>query len=182
MMHGTQAVNFMGKYCYIAAGGEGLFGVTVTESTEPQAVIGSDLHAYAYPDNYKKHAEHHGVLHTAQEHPGRDILDVLKHPFQGANVLQVQARGEYLYAACGKQGVRIFDIAFIDNKAFAERIASAPVSPVGQKFSVETKDARFVAAPTTVAVDPTRKMNPDNHEQPHHLIFGFLYVADKEEA
>ena len=41
----------------------------------------------------------------------------------------VQPRGEFLYAACGKEGVRVFDIAFIDNKAFSERITTAPVSP-----------------------------------------------------
>ena len=128
LMHGTQAVNFIGKYCYIAAGAEGLAAVTVTEPTEPQAVLGSELHAYAYPDNYKKHCEHGGLLQTAQEHPGQDVLDALKHPFRGANVLQVQARGEYLYAACGAGGLRVFDTAFIADKGFSQRVSSAPVS------------------------------------------------------
>jgi hypothetical protein len=178
LMHGTNAVNHMTKWAWVAAKGEGLFGVNVTEQTEPQAVFGSDLHAYAYPDNFRKHVARGGLLEHNHEHPGVDVLDALKRPFTGTEVLQVQARGEYLYAACGKDGLRIFDIAFIDHKGFAERITTAPVSPAGQKFYVPTKDCRYVAAPTTVAVDPTRKQRPENMEQPHHLIFGFLYVAD----
>ena len=35
--------------------------------------FGSDLHRYAYPDNYRKHAERGGLLKHAHEHPGRDI-------------------------------------------------------------------------------------------------------------
>lgn len=182
LMHGTNGVNLMGKTAWIAGGEEGLFGVTVTEQTEPQAVFGSDLHAYAYPDHYKKHAASGGLLKTAHEHPGVDVIETAKNPFGKHEVLQVQARGEYLYAACGEGGVKIFDIAFIDDKAFSERITKAPVSPVGQKFYVPTKNARYVAAPTTVAVDPTRKQLPENQEQKPHAIFGYLYVADAEEG
>jgi hypothetical protein len=182
LMHGTQYLNHMTRVGWIAAGEEGLFGVTLTEQFEPQAVFGSDLHRVAYPDNYKKLCENGNVLKNAHEHPGRDVMFGLKKPFQTHEVLQVQARGEYLYAACGENGVRVYDIAFIDDKAFAERITTAPVSPAGQKFYVPTKNARYVTAPTSVAVDPLRKMNPENKEQPIHLVFGFLYVADAEEG
>jgi hypothetical protein len=78
--------------------------------------------------------------------------------------------------------VRVFDIAFIDHKGFAERITTAPVSPVGQRFYVPTKNAVYVAAPCTPAVDPTRKMKPENREQPIHPLFAYLYVADTEEG
>jgi hypothetical protein len=182
LMHGTGFMNFMGKYCWTAAGEEGLFGVVVTESTEPQAVFGSDLHRFAYPDNYKKHAETGGLLKHAHEHPGRDIATGIGKPFKKSEVLMVQNRGEYLYAACGEAGVRIFDIAFIDDKAFAERITTAPVSPVGQKFYLPTRYATFVAAPTTVAVDPTRTHMAANKEQPIHPLFGYLYICDKYEG
>jgi hypothetical protein len=182
LMHGTNYLNLIGKLCYVAAGEEGLFAVQVTEQQEPQAVIGSQLHAVAFPEEFKAHQARGGYLKHAHEHPGRDVMYGLTHPFKTHEVLQVQQRGEYLYAACGENGVRVFDIAFVDNKAFAERITTAPVSPVGQRFYVPTKNARFVAAPTTVAVDPTRKQNPENKEQPHHLITGFLYVADAVEG
>ena len=58
---------------------------------------------------------------------------------QKPEILAVQTRGEYLYAACGEGGVRVFDIAFIDDKGFSERISTAPVSPLGQKFYVPTR-------------------------------------------
>jgi hypothetical protein len=182
LMHGTGFMNFIGKYAWAAAGEEGLFGIVVTETSEPQAVFGSDLHRWAYPDNYKKHAETGGLLKQAHEHPGRDIATGVARPLKKSEVLMVQNRGEYLYAACGEGGVRVFDIAFIDDKAFAERITTAPVSPVGQKFYLDTKHANWIAAPTTVAVDPTRKMNPGNKEQPIHPLFGYLYIADKYEG
>ncbi|MDY3554654.1 hypothetical protein R5W24_003780 [Gemmata sp. JC717] len=182
LMQGTGVMNFMGKYAWVAAGEEGLFGVQVTESSEPQAVFGSDLHYYAYPDHYKKHAAAGGLLKNAHEHPGRDIAKGMTRPLKKSEVLMVQNRGEYCYAACGEGGVRVFDIAFIDDKAFAERITTAPVSPLGQKFYVDTKYATYVAAPCTPAVDPTRKMIPGNKEQPIHPLFGYLYVCDKYEG
>lgn len=182
LMHGTGFMNFVGKFAWAAAGEEGLFGVVVTETTEPQAVFGSDLHRYAYPDNYKKHADRGGLLKDAHEHPGRDISTGVAKPFKKSEVLMVQNRGEYLYAACGEGGVRAFDIAFIDDKAFSERITTAPVSPAGQKFYLETRYATYVAAPCTPAVDPTRTRRPENKEQPIHPLFGYLYVCDKHEG
>jgi hypothetical protein len=39
-----------------------------------------------------------------------------------------------------------------------------------------------VAAPTTIAPDPTRVQPPENKEQPIHPLYGYLYVADKHEG
>ena len=72
-------------------------------------------------------------------------------------MLDVQQRGEYVYAALGPGGFRAYDIANIDNKGFSERIVTAPVSPLGQRFYVKTKYATSVTTPTTLAVDPLRK-------------------------
>ena len=57
LMQGTNYVNFIGRYCWVAAGDHGLAAVVVTERDEPQAVIGSSLHQLAYPDDYRKHVE-----------------------------------------------------------------------------------------------------------------------------
>jgi len=76
----------------------------------------------------------------------------------------------------------VYDIANIDNKGFSERMTTAPVSPIGQRFYVPTKDAVAVATPTTLAVDPLRARLKENEEQAIHLMYGFLYVADKEEG
>ena len=143
-MQGTGYTNFMGRYCWVAAGEHGLFGVVVTEQDEPQTVIGSSLHRLAFPDCFKKHVERGFRLKDAHEHPGIDIKDKLRHPRAKAEILAVQNRGEYLYAACGHDGVRVFDIAMIDNKSFSERITTAPVAPRGQ---IRSPVRRLIPAP-----------------------------------
>ncbi len=133
------------------------------------AVIGSDLQKTAYPDNYRRHEQNKLELKEAYEHAGKTILDL-------------QLRGEYLYAAMGKGGLRIYDVANIENKDFSERIVTAPVSSLGQRLYVPTRYAMAVAAPSTTAIDPTRKQFPENEEQHVHPLYGFLYVADKYEG
>jgi hypothetical protein len=56
------------------------------------------------------------------------------------------------------------------------------VSPLGQRFHVATKFATAVATPTTLGVDPLRSHLKENEEQSVHLMYGFLYVADKYEG
>jgi hypothetical protein len=168
LLQGTNFMNFMGRYVYVATGKKGFEAVAVAEHDEPEAIYGSDLHRIAYPDDYKKFVKRGRGLTTSYEHDG--------------NILDIQTRGEYAYAAMGKDGLRVFDIANVDNKGFSERITSAPVSPLGQKFYVQTKNAQAVASPTTLGVDPLRKQLPENEEQPIHLLYGFLYVADSEEG
>jgi hypothetical protein len=78
--------------------------------------------------------------------------------------------------------MRVYDIANIDNKGFSERMTTAPVSPIGQRFYVPTKDAVAVATPTTLGVGPLRARVKENEEQAIHLMYGFLYVVDREEG
>src|SRR6185436_8807904 len=183
--------NFMGRYVYVAAD-DALEVVVATEQTEPQAVIGSTLQKIAYPSNYEAFVRGGRRLQTFYEHVGNP------------RVLQVQLRGEYAYVAAGEGGLRVYDVAQIDQKGFSERITTAPVSRFGQKFWVKTKYATAVAAPTTLAVDPGRwrvkgdgkmidpvsasKLSGEsrrqlvNEEQPIHPMFAYLYVADKHEG
>lgn len=182
LMQGTNYVNFIGRYAWIAAGEHGLHAAVVTEQEEPQAVIGSSLHRLAFPDYYRQHQERDGRLEHGHEHPGRDILDGIMRPLRKPEILSIQARGEYLYAACGTGGLRVFDIAFIDHKGFSERITTAPVSPAGQRLFVPTRYATAVAAPTTIAPDPTRQPFPENEEAAVHPMYAYLYVTDKYEG
>jgi hypothetical protein len=168
LLQGSNFMNFMGRYIYVATGNHGLEAVAVAEHDEPNAIFGSDLERIAYPDNYKKFVAHNRKLTATFTHPG--------------TVVDVQTRGEYAYAANGKGGFRVFDIANIDNKGFSERMITAPVSPLGQRFFVPTRNAVAVASPTTLGVDPLRVQLPENEEQPIPLLYGFLYVADKEEG
>jgi hypothetical protein len=182
LMHGTNYLNFMGRYCWVAAGDDGLAAVEVTERDEPQAVVGSYLHSLAFPEEFASFVRQGRRLEHAHEHPGHDVSDPLLHPHMHSTILQVQPRGEYLYAACGEAGVRVFDIAFIGDKGFSERFFTAPVSPLGQKFYVRTKYASAVAAPCTPAPDPTRTHYIENDEGRVHPMYGNIYVADKYEG
>src|SRR5947209_14006859 len=182
VMQGTNYVNFIGRYCWVGAGEHGLAAVEVTERDEPQAVIGSSLHRLAFPDFFNEHTKHNGTLQHAHEHPGRDVSDAVIHPLRQPEILSLQHRGEYLYAACGTGGLRVFDIAFIDDKAFSERITTAPVSPIGQRFFVPTRYATAVAAPTTIAPDPTRKHRLENREADVHALYAYIYVVDRFEG
>jgi hypothetical protein len=168
LLQGTNLVNFMGRYIYVANGSKGFDAVAATEHDEPPAVIGSYLQRLAYPDDYKRHVARNRELEQAYHHEG--------------NVLDVQLRGEYLYAATGKGGLRIYDVANIDNKNFSERMVTAPVSPLGQRLYLKTRFATSVASPSTLALDPARKQNPENEEQAIHPLYAFLYVADKYEG
>lgn len=168
LLQGTNFMNFLGRYIYVATGSHGFEAIAVAEHDEPEAIYGSDLQRVAYPANFKSFVAHKRQLSAVASHSG--------------NVLDIQARGEYAYAATGKGGLRIYDVANIDNKGFSERVTTAPVSPLGQRFFLPTKNAIAVASPTTLGVDPLRARVPENEEQAIHLLYGFLYVADKEEG
>jgi hypothetical protein len=168
LLQGTNFMNFMGRYIFVATGKKGFEAITVAEHDEPEAIYGSDLQRIAYPENFKNFLARGRQLHPVASHEG--------------TVFDIQARGEYAYTANGKDGMRVYDIANIDNKGFSERMTTAPVSPVGQRFYVPTKDALAVASPTTLGVDPLRTRVKENEEQPIHLLYGFLYVADREEG
>jgi hypothetical protein len=168
LMQGLNAYNFIGRFAWVACGDEGVHAVAVTERDEPQAVIGSRLHEYAYPDRFKKHVSNGLELAESYEHEG-DVRDV-------------QQRGEYLYAACGSHGFIAYDIANIDNKDFSERFSLAPVSPLGQRFYVDSKDATSICTPSVMALDPTRPHFKENEEQSINLMFAFLYLTDAEEG
>ncbi len=103
-MHGTNFMNFIGRYAWVAAGEHGLAAVAVTELEEPQAVIGSYLHKLAYPEEFHEHVASGGLLEHAHEHPGVDIATQFLQPHlaKHTEILDVQARGEYAYAACGE--------------------------------------------------------------------------------
>ena len=167
-LQGGGFMNFEGRYIYVASGKGGYQAVAVAEHEEPPTIFGSDFQKIAYPSNYQKFLRGGSRLGQSYRHEG--------------NVLDVQVRGEYLYAAMGEEGIRVFDVANIDDKDISERMITAPVSPLGQRFYVKTKYAQAIASPSTLAIDPLRTHKPENEEQPIHLMYGFLYVADRDEG
>jgi hypothetical protein len=169
LLLGGNFMNFMGRYLYVATGDHGYEAVVVTEHDEPPTVIGSDFQKLVHPETYRQHVQNKLELKEAVQHAGKEALDI-------------QHRGEYVYVAMGEGGLRIYDVANIDNKDFSEKMTTAPISPLGQRFYLPTKYAQTIASPTTLGVDPLRTHDPANEEQAVHLMYGFLYVADKYEG
>ncbi|HWW61035.1 MAG TPA: hypothetical protein VN181_06690, partial [Thermoanaerobaculia bacterium] len=170
LLQGTNFVNFIGRYAYVATGEDGFEAVAVTEWDEPQAVIGSSLQKIVYPDDYAAHQQRKLELETSHHHHG--------------HARSLQLRGEYLFAANGEEGFEVYDVANVDNKDFSERLVSAPVSPIGQRTFVKTKNAMAVALPTNMPIAPTRTTQsaPENQEQPIHPLYRYAYIADREEG
>jgi hypothetical protein len=172
LMLGTKFIDFVGYHAYVGGAGE-VAAVQVTEWDEPQAVIGSYLHRYAYPDWFKEHQQREGELQTGHRH-------------RSGEVGCVQLRGEYLYAAAGDQGLRVYDVANIANKGYSQRIVTAPFSPLGQGTRVKSENATCLHLVTTQPVHPERNqgdlMRVDNLEQPFHPIYNYALVTDALEG
>jgi hypothetical protein len=171
LLLGTNYVNFMGYYTWLATGQAGVQAVQVTEWDEPQAVIGSYLHRYAYPDYFREHTKRGLELPESHSHHGA-----------GGNTRSIQMRGEYLYSAAGSDGLRVYDIANIANKGFSERIVTGPFSPLGHNTHVSSHDATGVALPTTMPVAPFKEQLPENLEEPLHPIYHYAFVSDRVEG
>ena len=174
LLQGTNFVNFVGFNAWV--GGERHVGaVQVTEWDEPQAVIGSYLHRYAYPDWYGEHEKRGHELKTEHSH-------------RSGGAACVQVRGEYLFSAEGAGGLRVYDVASIANKNVSQRIISAPFSPLGHDTRVASKNATCVALPTNQPIAPTRMdthaalMRDVNLEQPFHPIYRYAAITDSVEG
>ena len=99
---------------------------------------------------------------------------------------EIALRGEYLYAAEGAGGLRVYDVASVANKGVSQRIVSAPFSPLGHDTHVASKAAACVALPTNQPINPARNegvlMREVNQEQPFHPIYHYAVVADAVEG
>ena len=172
LLQGTRFVDFLGFNAWVGGEGE-ISAIPVTEWDEPQAVIGSYLHKYAYPERYAAHQERGGKLPAGYNHSS-GVASCIQH------------RGEYLFVSEGSKGTRAYDIASVANKGFSLRFVTAPFSELGHDTHIESKNATCVALPTTQPVAPERNtgelMREINLEQPFHPIYHYAFIADAEEG
>ncbi len=192
---GTNFVNFVGLNAWTGLEG-GFEAVRVTEWDEPQAVIGSYLQKNAYPDWYKLHVDQNkrelknwtrGAIFDKNLSGESHATEEFKNIVQGTKdkVGCLQLRGEYMYAAEGKGGFRVYDVASIANKGFSERITTAPFSPLGQDTHVRSANATCMALPTMQPINPLRntaEMRDINQEQAFHPIYNYAVVTDAVEG
>jgi hypothetical protein len=184
LLLGTNFVNFVGLNAWVGEEGD-IEAVRVTEWDEPQAVIGSYLHRYAYPDFYRRHLDN-----------GQRLTEARGHGSEAAQCLQL--RGEYLYVAEGSRGMRVYDVASIANKGVSERIITAPFSPLGHDTHIASSNATCVVLPTNQPINPLRNegrnqtldpshdygsvMRGENEEQVMHPIYRYAYITDAVEG
>ena len=173
LLQGTNFVNFVGYNAWIGEQGH-IEATTVTEWDEPQAVQGSYLQRYAYPDWYKAHQDRKMELTESHGHTTLGAASCL------------QLRGEYLFVAEGKGGMRVYDTANIANKGVSQRIVTAPFSPLGHDTHIASKNATCMAIPTNQPIAPTRNtgdlMRVTNQEQAFHPIYHYVVITDAEEG
>ncbi|WP_029890066.1 hypothetical protein [Polycyclovorans algicola] len=172
LLHGTNFMNFIGYNAWLGLEGQ-IAGVNVTEWDEPQAVIGSYLHRYAYPDWHAEHVARGRTLTKSERHS------------TGGDVGCLQLRGEYLYVAQGGRGFEAYDVASIANKGFSQKLISAPFSPLGHRTRVTSKNATCVALPTNQPIHPDRNTEYHqtvNQEQPFHPVYNYALITDSEEG
>jgi len=197
LLLGTNFVNFVGLNVWSGLE-DGFQATRVTEWDEPQAVIGSYLQRYAYPDYWKLHVEQNGrelknwVRGKTFDKKGSGESRSLEefHNFvQGTSgrVNCLQQRGEYMFVAEGKGGFRVYDVASIGNKGFSERIVRAPFSPLGHDTHVRTKNATCMAIGTNQPISMARnefirKNFPENEEQALHPIYRYAVITDSVEG
>jgi hypothetical protein len=195
MLLGTNYVNFVGMNAWTGLEG-GFEAVRVTEWDEPQAVLGSYLHKYAYPDFYRQFVDDHG-RELKDWTRGKTFDGKLSGETQAlerfANVVEgtgdkvgcLQLRGEYMYVAEGKGGFRVYDVASIANKGFSERITTGPFSSLGHDTRVKSRNATCMALPTNQPINPLRntlEMRAMNQEQPFLPIYDYAAVTDSQEG
>ena len=195
MLLGTNFVNFVGLNAWTGLEG-GIQATRVTEWGEPQAVIGSYLQKYAYPDYWRLHVEQNrrelknwtrGRTFDGKLSGETDPLEQFRNVTQGAPgaVGCLQLRGEYLFVAQGKGGFMAYDVASIANKGVSEPILSGPSSPLGHDTGVKTTNATCMAIPTNQAIAPTRntpELRTLNQEQPFLPIYSYAAVTDSVEG
>ncbi len=195
MLLGTNFVNFVGLNAWTGLEG-GFEAVRVTEWDEPQAVIGSYLHRFAYPDYYRLHAERNGRelknwtrgrtfdgKLSGETQPIEEFRNVVQGTKDRVGCLQM--RGEYMFVAEGRGGFRVYDIASVANKGVSDPIISAPFSPLGQDARVDTANATCMAIPTNQAINPLRstpELRKINQEQPFLPIYSYAVVTDSVEG
>ena len=173
LLQGTNFVNFVGFNAWIGAD-KNVEAVQVTEWDEPQSVIGSYLHQYAYPDWFADHQKRGKVLPESHQHKTAGAARC------------IALRGEYLYVAEGAGGFRVYDVANIANKGVSQRIITAPFSPLGHDAHVPSTNATCMALPTNQPIAPLRNqgelMRVTNEEQAFHPIYHYAFVVDAVEG
>jgi len=166
---GVNALNFLGEFAFIAENGHSITAVKVTEGDEPQPVIGSSFDKILYPESYAKF-----------EQGGRKLT--LAHRRLAPKIVGLAVRGEYVISAEGSAGFKLYDIANINNKQFAQRIVQHVNSPLGEGSVVHSPDATSIFFPSSLPVALDRVVMSQNREQQIHELYRYALATDSKDG
>ncbi|HKX79184.1 MAG TPA: hypothetical protein VJM34_11760 [Novosphingobium sp.] len=183
LLLGTNYVNFIGLNAWTGLE-RGFEAVRVTEWDEPQAVIGSYLQRYAYPEYWRLHRDRNKRELRNWTRGGSTQREQFRNVVQSTpdRVGCLQLRGEYMYVAQGRGGFHVYDVASVANKGFADAIVSAPLKGDAH---VDTANATCMALPTNQPIAPERNteaMRLANQEQPFLPIYHYAAITDSVEG
>ena len=171
LLHGTNFVNFMGRFVYVATGrrrrrGRGGDRDGRAAGGHRQRPAPARLSRASTPSTSRRGRElHDGRASQLDERAS-------------ASRCAASTSTSPMARAASRSSTSRRSI----QKGFSEKIVSAPVSPIGQDTNVKTRHATAVAAPSTLAVDPARLRLPENEEQPIHPMYAYIYITDLEEG
>ena len=166
---GVNALNFVGEYAYVAEQGKAVTAIKITDGYEPQPVIGSSFQKQLDPAAYQAFVSR-----------GRKLTTAFRR--RAPNVRSVTVRGEYMLTAEGPSGFKVYDVANINNKAFAQRITQRNNSSAGEGTVVHSPDATYLYTPTSVPIHLGRPQRPENREAPIHPLYGYALATDRKDG
>src|SRR5256884_320757 len=106
LLQGTNFMNFMGRYIYVATGNKGFEAIAVAEHDEPEAIYGSDLQRIAYPDDFRKFVGRGRDLQAAAvASPTTLGVDPLRRQLPENEEQPIHLAYGFLYAADKEEGL-----------------------------------------------------------------------------
>ena len=169
LLQGTNFLNFMGRYVYVADGSEGIRSRRRRRARRAAASSAAISSTSPIPTIS-------GSTSSARTRTQQSVSPRRKRA-RSATARRISVCG----AGC-REASASFDVANIDNKGFSERMVTAPVSPLGQRFYVKTKYATAVASPSTQASGSAAHAKCRKRRTENSPDLRFLYVADKYEG
>ena len=179
LLQGTNFVNFVGFNAWVGVDG-GFEAVQVTEWDEPQAVIGSYLHRYAYPD--LRYVGAPRERDWTREPAARERASI-RSTRRRATALPAAARRIYLRRRGQRRLHAPTTSPASPTRASPSGSSPAPVSPLGPEPAHRVRATPPASAlPTNQPIHPDRNqgdlMREDNQEQPFHPIYNYAVVTD----
>ena len=170
LLLGTNFVNFMGRFVYVATGEDGVEAVRSPRWTSRRRSSAATSTSSRIPSGSRSTRSAGGELTTSVHHGSTNAL-------RRAGARRISSTSPTARAASRCSTSRRSIRRASPRRSSARRCRRSARTP-----TCETRHATAVAAPSTLAVDPARCGSPENEEQPIHPLYAYIYIADREEG